>query len=253
MTEISRYTAYSGNFTYSYIIGYDVIRQDKINAISYVRLYAQIEVTGANYISWSNGKASIFGEDFVLSNTYYKGITTVHTKDITCQHGSDGQCNWRVGGSINTSFLMNGYCEGDMRLPVIERYATITQHKLKKVSTTSAEIEFIADKEIDSVQYKIDSNYKDAVVNYNSNKTGGSYVINNLIPNKTYDIKTRVRSKVSGLWTESSSLNIKTSSKTVRLKINNNLKECTPYVVINGAIKSATMYIRIKNEWKRGI
>ena len=27
----------------------------------------------------------------------------------------------------------------------------------------------------------------------------------------------------------------------------------TPYVVINGAIKSATMYIRIKNEWKRGI
>lgn len=40
---------------------------------------------------------------------------------------------------------------------------------------------------------------------------------------------------------------------TVRLRINGQWKEATPYIRVNGQWKEATSYTRVNNQWKEGI
>ena len=43
------------------------------------------------------------------------------------------------------------------------------------------------------------------------------------------------------------------SSKGVRIRVNGQWKEATPYIRVNGAWKEATPYTRVNNQWKEGI
>lgn len=121
MQEFARLNFSAG----SYRLLWELVSQDKSENSSTIRLQAVITVTN-NYISWDRGNARIYDDSFGLSRTYYRGDNVV--RDITRKiwHDANGKKTVYIDGSIDTTFMFNGTCGGNITLPDIPRNATCT-------------------------------------------------------------------------------------------------------------------------------
>ena len=249
MQEFARYTARSGNFSYSYILQWELVSQDKNANTSKIRLRALIEVAGANYISWSRGNAVLDGSSFGLASTYYKGTTQVYSKEKTISHNAQGNASVYISGSISTSFLMNGSCGGTINLPQIPRGVNITKHQASEIKGTSFKISWACDKARDWTQYRLNGGaWKDAGDTVASDNKSGYYVVKGLKPNTKYTIKTRLRAKDSGTWKESGTLTV----NTLKALFYYGKKRATLYYGKNGKWNLCIPYYGKNGKWRSG-
>lgn len=246
MQEFARYTAYYGNYSYCYILLCQLISQNIAGNYSTVKLQAIIQVNGANYISWASGNATLHTDSFELDTMYYNGNTLVHEMIINISHESNGTKTQYIGGSINTSYLMNGICGGNITLPTIPRYPSFSECKVSEVKPTTVSITWNSTTQCDALQYSLNGSAWMDISGY------PVCTIEGLKPNTNYQIKIRIRSKESQLWTESSMLEVKTLGVPVRLFIDGIFKEAIPYIWKNNEWKIAIPYIWKNSEWKRG-
>lgn len=249
MQEFARYTAWSGSYSYSYILQWELVNQNISSNYSKVRIRALIEVAGANYISWSRGSAVLDGTSFGLSSTYYKGATEVYSKERIIYHDTQGNGSAYISGSISTSFLMNGSCGGTISLPKIPRSAKITKYQVSEIKGTSAKVEWETDKAVNAWQYSIDgAEWTNADGTVTSDNKSGKYMITNLKPNTKYSVKIRVRASDSGQWTESSALSITTMGALFYY----GTKRATAYYGKSEKWNLAIPYIGKNGEWRMG-
>ena len=121
MQEFARLNFSAG----SYRLLWELVSQNIAGNYSTIRLQAVITVTN-NYISWDRGNARIYDDSFGLANTYYRGDTVVREITRTIQHDSNGKKTVYIDGSIDTTFMFDGTCGGNITLPDIPRSATCT-------------------------------------------------------------------------------------------------------------------------------
>lgn len=248
MQEFARYTAYYGSFNYSYILQWELINQDYQANTSTIRLRALIEVN-ANDIRWSRGSAVLDGDNFGLANIYDRGITEVYSKVKTIWHDSQGNANPYVDGSISTTFVMNGYCGGNIPLPHIPRGANIIKHEVSDISGTSFKVSWATDKPRYWTQYSLNgSAWTDAGDTVASDQKSGYYYIKNLNPSTKYTIKTRVRATDSDVWTESETIEV----TTLGALIHYGDKRALIYYGKNGKWNLALPYYGKNEKWRIG-
>lgn len=249
MQEFARYTARSGNFSYSYILQWELVSQNYSANTSRIRLRALIEVAGANYISWSRGNAVLDGSGFGLASTYYRGTTEVFSKERDVGHDAQGNCSVYISGSISTSFLMNGSCGGTIYLPQIPRAVNFTKHEVSEIKGTSFKISWACDKARNWTQYSLNGgSWTDAGDTVAGDNKSGYYYVRNLKPNKTYTIKTRLRASDSGTWKESGTLTV----STLKALFYYGKKRATVYYGKNGKWILCIPYYGKNGKWRSG-
>lgn len=101
-----------------------------------------------------------------------------------------------------------GSASGTAVLTNIPRYATVSQ-SLNTKTINSIKMNWSSDSTIDYIWYSTNNGSNWTGINV-TDGTSGNYTINNLSPNTTYKIKTRVRRKDSQLTTDSSALSVTT-------------------------------------------
>lgn len=123
-TEFARWSTSNKYGTYSYILTYDLLSQSIANNTSTIRVYGILQLPV--YISWSRGTATVHTASFGLGTSYSAGNHQIGYTDVTFAHNNDGTGSVYIGGSISTSYLMNGSCGGTITVPNIPRYSTMS-------------------------------------------------------------------------------------------------------------------------------
>lgn len=124
-------------------------------------------------------------------------------------HNSDGNKTINCSASYTQSSTAyytpgNMSCGGNLGLAYIPRYANFTKHYVEAKSINTVTMHWEADRAINAWQHSINGGaWQDC-------NGGNSYVISNLKPNTTYNIRTRIKSTDSGLWTESGTQTVTT-------------------------------------------
>lgn len=166
-------------------------------------------------------------------------------------HNSDGTktfninlSGWAIDGGTATgsqNFTLNQIARYFTKTPTVE----ITNN-----TTTSGTFKWTTSENCSAVKYVLDGGSE--VSAFSGTATSGTFTISNLNSNTSHKLKIKAQRKDSGLWSESSTINFSTSSKTVRVRVNGAWKDATPYVRVNGAWKVAVPYTRVNGAWKRG-
>ncbi len=256
MREFARVSFSDRNGTYHYILCWELIRQDTAGNYSEVKLQAIIQVNGVsnNYIMFDRGNATLNAVGFNLRTTpnrYSYGNTVVYEYNVIINHDSNGNASVVVGGTINTSYLMNGSCSGTITLPQISKPqvqpAKITSFYISNLKTDMVETIWKTDELIEQVQYSLNGE--------SWKNTGGAgtwaFVTLPLKSGTSYNLKIRVKRLGTNLWTTSSTLYFTTPSIPTRIRVGGSWKDATPYVRIGGSWKQAEPYIRVNGSWRR--
>lgn len=146
--------------------------------------------------------------------SYSAGSTlTIATNSLDVYHDNDGSkilyFSFSVTDNSGQSYTCgNASASGYMYLTSIPRYPASWQ-SLRSKTDTSITMNWSSDKTIDAVYYSINNGTTWVYVN-NPNNTNGVYTISGLIPNTSYTIKTRLKSRDSQLSADSSALTIAT-------------------------------------------
>lgn len=135
-----------------------------------------------------------------------KSITLL-SKSYTVPHNSDGTKTTTISASVGGN-VMYGNGSASVTLDKIPRYATANQILANKTET-SITINWNSDSTVDYIWYSTNNGSNWTGINV-TDGTGGSYTINGLAENTTYQVKTRVRRKDSQLTTDSSALAVTT-------------------------------------------
>lgn len=136
------------------------------------------------------------------------GDLTLISKNQTITHGSDGTKSISISASIVLQITWSGqYIDtisnsGSMTLTPIERYPSSNQ-SLSSRTETSFTVAWNSDTTIDRVWYSTNggSTWSSAIT---VNATSGTYTITGLTAGTQYSVVTSLRSKASGLYTNSS-------------------------------------------------
>ena len=247
-----------------YILGYDLLSQNKSANTSTVRLYGLLRVTNS-YVSWSSGSASVHTSGLQPIGTYYtRGDHIVITRDFTFGHDGNGNFSAYIGASLSTTFV-SGSCGGTLTLPHINRYAVLNSgsnftDKTNPVYNITAYGTY-------PLRVKIEAGGNPQLITRDlstRNSTTYTLVLTNEERNKLKTIagnaKTlAVRETVccmSGnteLSFSAKDYTLTFTEKKTKIRVNGEYKDSTPYVRINGEWKQATPYIRINGEWKETI
>lgn len=176
-------------------------------AIVASKSYGSNEGTSGNYTASAtvNGSTQNVGP---TNFTLEPGATiTLLSKSYTVPHNADGTKSTTISAIVGGD-VMQGNGSANVTLDKISRYATVTQ-VLNTITETSITINWGSDSTVDRVWYSINNggNWSNAIT---VNSTSGSYTINGLTPETTYNVKTRVRRKDSQLTTDSTTLSAKT-------------------------------------------
>ena len=145
---------------------------------------------------------------------------TIGSTYHTVYHNADGTGQLYVNGSIefNPLYVSPSNYYGtrtsafNIALPTIPRYANITSYTLTEPTTLGRlTVAWSADSLCDLVQYSLNSGaWTNGQV---ADLTSGSFNIDGLIPNTSYNVKIRVRRKDSQLYTESSTISRTTTAQ----------------------------------------
>ena len=103
----------------NYQVGYDLISQSVENNTSYVKFWGILNVTNS-YVSWSSGKATVWGASANLNTRYNKGSYLVVQQYVTLYHNADGTYSHSLGGTLSTTYV-SGTAQGTFSLPTIPR------------------------------------------------------------------------------------------------------------------------------------
>lgn len=142
------------------------------------------------------------------------GDKTLISKTQTVTHNDDGSKTISLSASITLNITWSGTYvgtisgSGSMVLTNIPRYATSNQSLASKTET-SISINWSSNATIDYIWYSTNNGSSWTGIN-NPDGVNGSYTINGLSADTTYQIKTRVRRKDNQLITDSSTLSIST-------------------------------------------
>lgn len=142
------------------------------------------------------------------------GDKTLLTKTQTVTHNTDGTKTINIAASIALDITWGGVSlgtisnSGTMALTNIPRYATALQSMAAKTET-SITMNWSSDSTIDYIWYSTNNGSSWTGINVTDGKSG-TYTINGLSANTTYNVKTRVRRKDSQLTTDSAALSITT-------------------------------------------
>lgn len=142
------------------------------------------------------------------------GDLTLISKTLTVAHNSDGTKSINLSASITLDITWSGVKlgtisdNGSMTLTTIPRYASVSQSLSARTETT-ATMKWSSDSTVDYIWYSTNNGGSWTGINVADGKSG-TYTINGLAANTTYQIKTRVRNKASQLTTDSSALSVTT-------------------------------------------
>ena len=198
------------------------------------------------------GETSGFATDASISS----GWVTVKTQTKTVQHANDGTCQVQVGGGVtgpSGTSLAGVTVSGSIivTLDTIPRYFSKTPKvETQSTTTTSGTFKWTTSENASAIKYILDGGSETSC--FSGNATTGTFTINNLEANTTHTLKINAQRKDSGLWSYSDQISFTTSNKTVRVKINGEYVDATPYVRVNGEWKVAVPYTRVNGEWKKG-
>lgn len=163
--------------------------------------------TYGNYTATAtvNGSAQSVGTtSFTLAPG--KSITLL-SKSYTVPHNADGTKTTTISASVGGN-VMYGNGSASITLDKIPRYGTANQ-TLNSKTETSITMNWNSDSTVDYIWYSTNNGSTWAGINV-TDGTGGSYTINGLAANTTYQVKTRVRRKDSQLTTDSTALAVAT-------------------------------------------
>ena len=207
MNEFARVGFNYGSFYYAYILRWQLLSQNQINNSSNIRVQASIYV-GANNISWSRGSAALNNSSFGLANTYYRGETVVNTQDITVWHDSSGNASIYIGGSISTTFVMNGSCGGTIYLPQLDRNAPSISLSSKNIGEESATFNYTTNSTLDSLQGKVNNG------SWQSISMSNPISLFNLTDDTNYTYQLRGKKASNQMWGYSNIISFKTVAGT---------------------------------------
>lgn len=129
----------------------------------------------------------------------------IGTWDTRVYHNDDGTKSIGISASHNTNLGMgSASLSGTYDCDTIPRYASFTQHYVKARTLNTITIYWSANKSISAWQHSINGGA------WQNCDGGNTYIIRNLQPNTTYNIRTRIRIFDSGPWTESGTLTTST-------------------------------------------
>lgn len=163
--------------------------------------------TYGNYTATAtvNGSAQSVGTtSFTLAPG--KSITLL-SKTYTVPHNADGTKTTTISASVGGN-SMTGNGSASITLDKIPRYGSANQTLANKTET-SITMNWNSDSTVDYIWYSTNNGSTWAGINV-TDGTGGSYTINGLAANTTYQVKTRVRRKDSQLTTDSTALAVAT-------------------------------------------
>lgn len=176
----------------------------KVTASTQVRRTDKYTTTG----TWS-GDANInyVPESYSVHTSVSSNWVTMKTITKTIQHDDNGTkncwisgyCNAPTGTALEGTVISGGY---EVALDTIPRYASVS-HSVNSTGLNFARINWSSDNTCDLVQYSVNGG------NW-VNTSGNPYTIAGLSPNVTYKIRTRVRRKDSGLYSNTGELNVST-------------------------------------------
>ena len=198
---------------------YKVLAQSAQNNTSQVRvvLYSQSTVSSSTkweiaenfgYVGYNNANKQYLSTTYDFSDNK---INKFGDYTFTISHNADGTKTITLQGAWSTShstYISGGSVSASVTLPAIPRYATVNQNLVAKTET-SATIKWTSDSVIDYIWYSTNNGSTWNGINV-ADGTSGTYAISGLSANTTYQIKTRVRRKDSGLTTDSSALSVTT-------------------------------------------
>ena len=200
-------------------IEYKVLAQSAQNNTSTIRvvLYSQSTVSSSTkweiaenfgYVGYNNANKQYLSTTYDFSDNK---INKFGDYTFTISHNADGTKTITLQGAWSTShstYISGGSVSASVALPAIPRYATVNQNLVAKTET-SATIKWTSDSVIDYIWYSTNNGSTWNGINV-ADGTSGTYAISGLSANTTYQIKTRVRRKDSGLTTDSSALSVTT-------------------------------------------
>ncbi|MBQ6483076.1 MAG: hypothetical protein IJI45_18375 [Anaerolineaceae bacterium] len=164
--------------------------------------------------TWT-GYLTIGGTQKTVSNhtTVEKSWVTLYEFSKTVAHNDDGSGTCSIAGQINgpTGTTQAGYTvtgSATVTLDTIPRYAFILQTVLDRTETR-IQVKWTSDATIDRVWYSIDGGTTWSN-GWSVNAKSGTYTIENLSPNTSYQIQTRCRRKDSQLSSTSQIQSFKT-------------------------------------------
>jgi hypothetical protein len=170
-------------------------------------LYVRLHWTNSTIVYWTiNGIINIDGTNYTGYSKVMNGLSgtgryLIGTKSVTLNHNTDGSRNCYLQGKDSDGLGTQGYT---LPLPNIPRYANITGFSVDNITMNSFHFNVSADASIDYVQHSI---------NGGAWVDSGNQTITGQVPGTTYTLKCRVRRTDSGLWTESSTINVTTVDK----------------------------------------
>ena len=212
--------ATSPNFdTSNQYIKYRIVVTENSTSIadntSNVTVQVQVWRTNTGYTTYGSGDCycTINGNNYSQEITpdqefTYNSYTQVFSQTVNIPHNADGSKTIYVSSYISHNRFSSSSQGFNVTLTKIPRYATSNQSLSSKTETT-IRMNWSSDSTIDYIEYSTNNGSSWAAVG-SVNSTSGSYTINNLAANTTYNIKTRVRRKDSQLKTESSNLAVAT-------------------------------------------
>lgn len=234
----------------------DLLNQDKVNNTTKIKYYLYVGSTDGYdgsgtafscYINDQNvGSVSSIGK-----NSY----SLVGTLEDTITHDEEGKAkaNYSASASGVWTGLGSASLSGEYPLPTIPRNFT-QQPKItvEKATTTSIVIKWETSEVCSDVKYYLDGSSTGIDV-FDGNSTNGTFTIANLKPNSNHVVYVECKRLDSGLSSNSESLTCLTSDKTVRIKINEEWKQATPYLKVNGLWKKVVAFKKIDGVWKGGV
>lgn len=235
MKEFARYTASSGSFRYHYILKWELVKQYIQNNYSRIRLQASILVEGANNISWSRGNATLHSNSFGLATSYSRGETVVYSTEINVNHDSQGKGSITVSGSISTTFLMNGSCQGTITLPDIDRSEPIVKLSLNEATENGATFKWEANTAVGSLQGRLNGGAWQSI-------SGSPFKISNLKEDTEYTYQIRAQKTSNNVYGQSNTVSFKTLAGTfAEVSINGlSFNKADVYIITSTSTKKIT-------------
>lgn len=207
--------------------------------------------SGNNYYFWITGCSNPVSGN----QTWYFASEDIIYGSYRVYHNNSGYGSSSIYAEVqvlNAGLSKTGITSSTFNLPTIARYFTSTPKiSVASTTTTSAKFNWSTSETCNWVRYHLDGSSSWIDV-FSGSAKSGSFTINNLKSNSSHKVYVECRRADSGLWSNSNTVNFKTSSKTGHLKINGENKDATPYVRINGEWKIAIPYVKKDGEWKRG-
>ena len=259
-TEFAWWSTSNSYGTYTYALSYDLLSQSTANNTSTIRVYGVLKLPV--YISWSRGSASVHTSSFGLATYYGAGNHTIGSVDITVGHNSDGTGSVYVGGSISTSYLMNGSCGGTIYLPKINRYPTLNSGS--NFTDRTNPVFNITAYGTYPLKVKLEAGGNTNLITRNlTSKNSQTYTLQltdaerKLLRSKSTNGKTVVVRETVCAMSGSTELSwsygdyiMNIVRKPVKVMRDGSWVNAFPYVRVNGEWKEVKPYIRDNNSWK---